>query len=110
MKQQLAEKTVEEFNNEEEAETNKDVEDHPEIIDLEEEIVTSVEWLKGYNVSNSENPGKLVINSTAKFIYNKTCGDIIHFHCSCKKSHKCKAKAKVLKVDGEGNEIAFFFT
>ena len=38
LKQQLAEKTVEEFNNEEEAETNDDVEDHPEIIDLEEEI------------------------------------------------------------------------
>ena len=110
MKQQLAEKTVEEFNNEEEAETNDNVEDHPEIIDLEEEIVTSVEWLKGYNVSNSENPGKLVINSTAKFTYNKTCGDIINFHCSCKKNHKCEAKAKVLKVDGEGNEIAFFFT
>ena len=94
LKQQLAEKTVEEFNNEEEAETNDDVEDHPEIIDLEEEIVTSVEWLKGYNVSNSENPGKLVINSTAKFTYNKTCGDIINFHCSCKKTTTAKQKQK----------------
>ena len=94
LKQQLAEKTVEEFNNEKEAETNEDVEDQPEIIDLEEEIVTSVEWLKGYNVSNSENPGKLVINSTAKFTYNKTCGDIIHFHYSCKKKSQVQSQGK----------------
>ena len=91
----------------EELETNEDVEYQPEIFDHKEKVLTSVEWLKGNNVLNSENPGKLIINSTAKFIYNKTCGDIIHFHCSCKKSHKCKAKAKVVKVDGEGDKIRY---
>ena len=37
----------------------------------------------------------------------KTCGDILHYHCWAKKSFKCKAKAKVMVVDGPGNTLEY---
>ena len=55
--------------------------------------------LIGYNVPDPKHPGN------AKFTYNTMCGDILHYHCFKKKSYGCNAKAKVIKVDSNGNDI-----
>ena len=103
MRQKIAEKEVERIHEEDE---NEDIE-QPVIIDENEEDIKTVEWLKGNNVANPSNPGKLVINGKAKFIFNKICGDILHYHCSKKSSHKCRSKAKVMRIDGDGNNVEY---
>ena len=61
----------------------------------------TVEWMKGYEKNNENNPGKLIINGREKFIYNNTIKNILHYHCCAKKKHRCKSKARVQIIEKE---------
>ena len=80
-----AEKVIEEYHDEKnndvvepEMENDEEVDNH-EVINETKEDVKSFDFVKGYNVANPKHPGKLIINEKHKYVYNKTCGDVLHY-------------------------------
>ena len=64
----------------------------------EDEAALKLRWVKGYNHSNPNNPGILIVNEESRFAFNKTTGNglVLHYHCLRKSTTKCKAKCTLV--------------
>ena len=64
----------------------------------EDEATLKLRWVKGYNHSNPNNPGILIVDEESRFAFNKTTGNglVLHYHCLRKSTTKCQAKCTLV--------------